>query len=413
MPTSTTYQQLAQAYAAGARALLAPAAPLAGERSITPVAKGPVARPSPVGDLRLDLADQAEQLAPLAADFTQAAAAQLADPDPQARLQASTGLLAKALADLEISARLLQAAEDEEDQPPVGDLRLARPKVVAAERSVSTFEAPGDYLDLLSGAPAAAPVAKALERGPSTALRTSATVPADVETARTQLATAVEDTLDLVRDKVAKTGQSALGGLLGLGAGELAQAAGLVGMNVAQALGQAEKVTRLYELFRQFALSAYDSLVALIGPALAQGAAKQVVSWVGDLAKGEQFGKLLDRLYETGKTNQALGELVAGSQADLLVFAAAIQGLDNLDTAYRQQAGLIEKLLKGLKLLAIVPAAALPQGQLLLAAAYIALGGYVVLAGADYVDAQKLKLLNRTPGVRQIVESKLAAATER
>jgi len=263
-----------------------------------------------------------------------------------------------------------------------------------------TFETPGEYLDLLVGAPAAAAVAKALERG--------AAVPADLPAARTQLTRAVEDTLDLVRDKVANSGQSALAGLLGLGVGELAQAAGLVGMSIAQALGQAEKVTRLYELCRQFALSAYESLVALIGPALAQGAAKQVMSWVDDLAKGEQFGQLLDRLYETGKTNQALRELVAATQADLLAFVAAIQGLDNLGAAYRQQAGLIEKLLKGLRLLSAVPATALPQGRLLLAAAYIVLAGYVVLAGADYVDAQKIKWLNRTPGVRQIVESRLA-----
>jgi len=115
MPTSTTYQQLAQAYAAGARALLTPAIAAAGERGgIAPVAKGPAA----------PLADQAEQLAPLAAEFTWVAAAQLDDPDPQARLQATTCLLVKALAELEISARLLQAAEEEE--------QVARPKGAVA-----------------------------------------------------------------------------------------------------------------------------------------------------------------------------------------------------------------------------------------------------------------------------------------
>ncbi len=45
-----------------------------------------------------------------------------------------------------------------------------------------------------------------------------------------------------------------------------------------------------------------------------------------------------------------------------------------------------------------------------MAAAYIILGGYVILAGADVVDAQRLRLLDRTPGVRRIAEMQLAAA---
>ena len=89
---------------------------------------------------------------------------------------------------------------------------------------------------------------------------------------------------------------------------------------------------------------------------------------------------------------------------------AAIESVDGLDAAYRQQIELAQKLLRGVKFLGNVAAAALPQGRLLLAASYIVLGAYVVLAGADYVDAQRLKLLNRVPGVRQVVETNLAAA---
>jgi hypothetical protein len=40
----------------------------------------------------------------------------------------------------------------------------------------------------------------------------------------------------------------------------------------------------------------------------------------------------------------------------------------------------------------------------LMAAAYSAILGYAVLVGADYVDAERVKLLNRVPGVRQVVE---------
>ena len=39
---------------------------------------------------------------------------------------------------------------------------------------------------------------------------------------------------------------------------------------------------------------------------------------------------------------------------------------------------------------------------------YIAITGYAVLAGADYVDAERVKLLNRVPSVHQVVEGSLS-----
>ncbi len=116
------------------------------------------------------------------------------------------------------------------------------------------------------------------------------------------------------------------------------------------------------------------------------------------------------KLYETKQTAQHLNRVAADSQAGLERFVAAIQGVDGLNDKYQQQIGLIEKLLRGLRLLGGVPAAALPQGRLLLAAAFIVLAGYVILAGADFVDARRLRLLNRVPGVRQVVETNLASA---
>jgi hypothetical protein len=55
-----------------------------------------------------------------------------------------------------------------------------------------------------------------------------------------------------------------------------------------------------------------------------------------------------------------------------------------------------------------ISAAALPASKLVMAAAYLVLGIYIVLAGGDYVDAPHLQFLNRVPGVRQVVEVRLA-----
>lgn len=381
MNPNDAYMPTARAYADGVRVLFAPSGIPTGERG----GRGPK---SPK-----DLAEQADRLSPLSAELTRAAEAQLSDEDPMVRAQASTRLLAKAMTDLEISSFLLQAAVDEEEEVPwVGG--------EGSERSVSGLGATEERLRLLLGEIESD--LGGVERGEM--------APKDIKTAQGILLTSIEDTLSLISERAGKTGQAALGGLLGLGVTQVAKAAGVVGMNIAQALGQAEKVTRLYNLFRDFAIKAYDSLVALLGKLLAQKAAKQVVEWVEELKEGKIFSELLERLYGTKKTNHYLKQLVSDSQVDLVKFVIAIQRIDGLDTAYYRQIDLSDKLLKGLKFLALVPVAALPQCKLLMAALYIILGTYVVLAGADYVDSQKLMLLDRVPGVRRVVEINLVSA---
>ena len=117
-----------------------------------------------------------------------------------------------------------------------------------------------------------------------------------------------------------------------------------------QALGVADKVTRLYALVRDYALSAYNALVALLGPAVAQTAAQQVLAWVNDVAAGEQFRKLLTQLYGTKQTAEHLDTVVTGSQADLNKFVIAIQDVDGLNTGFQQQLDLVDKLLRGFRL---------------------------------------------------------------
>ena len=339
----------------------------------------------------MDLVAQAESLAPLSADLTQAAAVRLADDDPAVRAQASTSLLAKALTDLEVSLYLLQAAEDEEDG-------IAWQAGAGPERGGAGLGGIEERLRLLLGEVEGGPAA--VERGGEG--------PRDVATARVELSNSVTDALDLISQRASQTGQAALGGLLTLGLAEVAQAAGIVGLDVAKALGVAEKVSRLYSLFRDFAVKAYDALVALLGEQLAGTAAERVMGWLEQFSEGEQFRNLLEKLYETQRTGLDLGRLVAQSPAGLEKFAAAIERVDGLEAAYGRQIDLAEHLLRGLKMLAFVPGAALPQARLLTAAAYIVLGAYVVWAGADYVDARHVERLNRVPGVRRVVEGQLA-----
>ena len=377
--TTQSYRQAASAYADGARAFFAPGPKAAAERA----GAGPV----PVSEL----AGRAERLAPLSAELTGAASAELAAEDPAVRLQASICLLAKALTDLEVSNALFRAAEEGEAGPQ-GGRRLEE-----AERGAAVTR-PADLdntLQLLLGEEP-----ERAERGSD--------LPTTVEAARTQLAGNAKTTLMLIRDRAATTGWETLGGVAGIGVGKLAQAAGLVGMDIAEALGQAANLTRLYGLVRDFLGQAIASIKSLLGPVAAQAAGDEVVGWIKGAATGKKFALLVEKLYQTEPTAAALAKLAKDSPADLQKLVVAIQGVDALEAAYRKQIGLVGKILKVCKYVKLVPAVALPQGQLVLAAVYILVGGYVVLAGGDYVDAQRLKLIDRVPGVRRVLEASLA-----
>ncbi|MCX7671715.1 MAG: hypothetical protein N2439_16805, partial [Anaerolineae bacterium] len=175
----------------------------------------------------------------------------------------------------------------------------------------------------------------------------------------------------------------------------------------AQALGAAEQVTRVYALAREYALNAYNAITAVFGPALVHSAAQQALAWLNDVAAGQQFEQLLARFYETEQTRARLTSFIAESQAELARFVIALQAVDTLRTTFQQQIGLVDRLLQGFRLFSGAAAVAIPQITVLMAAAYLVLIGYAVLAGADYVDAERIKFLNRVPGVRQVVEKSL------
>jgi len=382
MSPTKTFREAAEAYTDGLQVLFATSGVQTGERG----GKGPISYD--------DLADQAEALVPATDQLTRAAEAQLTDENPMASIQAATSLMAKAMTDLQISAYLLRAAIDEEDEIEFSNEDAGR------ERSRSGLDPTDDLLKLVLGEPKS--VAPGIERGTE--------VPLNIPAAREALSNSVDDTIDLISSRAGRIGQSALGGLVGLGGAELIQAAGIVGMDIAEALGEAEKVTKLYELFRSYVTSAVESLIALVGRPMLETAVDQGLEWVNDLKEGKHFGQILQNLYGTDKTIEVLQKEITTSQAELEQLIAAIQDVDRLDSAYYQQIKLAEKLLKGLRYLGGIAATALPSGVLLMAGSYLLLGAYVIATGGDYVDASHIEFLNRVPGVRQIVETRLTIA---
>jgi hypothetical protein len=381
MNSKDSYLGVAKSYADGVQELFAPSGPPTKERGVV---RGPSSYE--------DLARKAENLSAVSEDLTKVIVTQLADTDPVVRMESSTRMLAKALTDLEISAQLLEAAEDEKNKARFDNNR-------GTDRGTRGFGASKEYLKILLGEDKV--VRKGARRGGE---------PLNIDQARTRLSISVEDSLTLISERAQKTAQSAIGGLVGLGAGDIAQAAGALGMNIAGILGQAEKVSHLYDLFRSFISKVYDALAALVGESLMQRAGQKVIEWVNELKEGRYFAEILEALYQTKLTREELKKIVDDSQATLDKFTSAIQAVDVLKDGYGNQLKLAEKLLTGLRYIGCLSDTVLPQGKLMFAVAYMTLGGYVVLAGADYVDSPHIKWLDRVAGVRRIVEGDLKTA---
>ncbi len=343
-----------------------------------------------------ELATQAEKICPISAELTRAAAALLTSEDVRIRVQASERLLAKSIADLQVCAHLFQAWENEKVAEVVVGVETAD-----VERGSVGVGFVQDCLNILTG-----------KSDASAGAERSVSAPANVALARAELSARIDDVLGLVRDRAGESAQAAVNGVLSLGVVDLAETLGLLGMDVAKVLGQGEHVARLYGLFREFAIRSYESLLALLGPQLARAAVSEAIQWVGDIRKGRIFRDLLEVLYQTEKTSRELSPLVNETRADLQKFQSALDGLDDLTQEYGRQIEIADKLIKCLRFLRGIPAATLPNGQLVLAAAYMLVGAYVTTARADYVDAPHFRFLNRTYGVRKIVQVSLGPAAK-
>lgn len=372
---------IARSYVAGVKLLMTPSArPASSERGAAVVAS------------ETELVERAELLGKHSDDFTEVAATAFASAGVAARTDASTTLLAKALADLEVASFLGQNA----DAAEMGAVATG-----ANERAGSAGNN-GDLdfaLGILAGASS---VSGNAERG--------ADAPPDVDTAVKQLTQTVSDTLASVLERSARIANKAFTsiGALGLGA-LLKDVGGLIG-DVAKQFAQNETVSRLYALARAFFQRAYNSLVALIGADVIKGLGKFVEKWFAGTGTDKKFSSVLEEAYETKMTSKEVAAAIAQRRGELGVLVTTIGSVAALGTAFDKQVQLADKMMSGLKYLnAAGLLSKLPHATMAFAAAYALIGTYIVLIGSDYVDSKQLHLLDRVVGVRRVVESKLPA----
>ena len=392
MTTPNGYDEIARAYVTGVLELTAPVAlpPDVAAGEIERGAGGATRPATPD-----ELVEKAERLSQLSTQLHEAAEAKLSSEDEVVKAQGATQLMAKALSDLEVGFFMLEASQNE----PAGE-RAGSPGLV--ERGAAGASAPAsasaEHLQILLGQ---------FEAGPGEQERGSAAGEMSDEEARSAVFEAVELTLFQISDRASNAGQKTFSGLTMVGFSQIGQAAGFIGTNIAEHLGVADKLLNVFDYFRGFVSKAYNAIISLLGPKLAETVGGEVVKWWEEWKEKKLFKSLIEKLYRTKETKEYLKKRLEGSQAAAAKLAAASRRVQELNQEYEQQVRLAEKLLDGLKYLGGFATSLLPSGPLIMGATYVALCGYIVLVGADYVDTQHLEKLSRLPGVRDVVEAEL------
>lgn len=374
--TTNDYQVAAAAYAEELRSLFAPEP--GQSRSAEPQAAS------------IDtLAERADRLAERSTELLDQTSSFLSDDDPDVRLGAEQSLLAQAVASLRVVEGLMaaDAAEATTGTRSVG----SQSEPVGFDDLLALLEAP---LAAVGGDVSAAP---ALTRGRAP------------QASRDDLIAAADDVIDQVLAGVGSFSKDALAGLLGLDTALLKQAARLISGDLAELIEKlGQQASLLVSKAVKFLLQAYDSLLAALGQDAASALRQQAAAWIEQMQQGDSVGQFIGAALQADAVQARVAEFVTASQASQEVLGQTQANVQALPGSFQARTKLGSQLLAGIALLKRIPAARLPMVELATAAVYIALLGFVVYTGSDYVDAPRLERIGRVPGVLHVVQTGLA-----
>lgn len=167
----------------------------------------------------------------------------------------------------------------------------------------------------------------------------------------------------------------------------------------------------------EFIVDVLRDLRAAIGPEVEKAGREKAAKWFEDLKKDRGvLAGLLDRLYETERIGNDTLRVVqaAPDYVEAIQFTNAAQELDRLQDKYRKITTVLGWSLAGLGLLQgkMLASLAAPWGPLALGAAYLAVFGYIVYNGGDYLDwyrTDDAEWLDRVDGLRAVVRQEIRA----
>ena len=373
--TQNDYRTAAASYAAGMRTLFAPSQE--STRSAIRVAS------------QDELSDRADTLVAQSATLIEQTTTYLQADDMATRLGAEQSLLAQAAASLRAADGLLALADE-------GDSEATRS--AGAPRQPTGFD---DLLAMIDGS--LDEIGAQVEPQPEMTRGGASTTPGEL----------IETTSETMEQVVATVGtftRGTVASLVGLDPALLKQAAGMLGSELAAAVTKlGENVSRLVSKAVAFIVQAYDSLLAALGQDAASALRQQAAQWVEDLQQGEALTELAGALYQTDDTKARVARLVEDSGAPGPVLGKTQADVEALSPGFESRIKLAGQIRAGLGLLKFIPAAKGPL-ELATGVLYLALLGYVIVAGADYVDAPRLARIGRVPGVLETVQAGLVPA---
>lgn len=407
---SQTYQDATRAYAAQLRNLFTPSEETTTEET----------RRSATGVSAEVLAERAEALVETSQTVGEMTTDYLAAATMTQREAAEMKLLAQAIAELEASQALLDAAEAESKRKGTEQTATRRAGVAVStqtslEEQASILEAPLDAgIELL--------LTEATRRAASE-------LPTDPDAAKAMLQKTVEMSLKSICRDTSKVGAQSVNNLLLTDAAVLRQGIAFVSQDAAELLDQMMAglgglILRLVQAAIRLLAQAYKWVRSLLGQDLEQEARQQVGDWLGDLKQESQnpdeglFRKLINKIYGADAVQTEIQGWVQATQADLNQLTQAIEGVDTLPKRYQVKAKQVERLLTAMAFVRRVPVLKTPQGQVIVAAVTLGVLSYVLYIGHDHIRDGRIVLNerfsfnipDRIVGVRETVQRSLGIA---
>lgn len=380
------YQSLAKAYIRGARALL-----LAdGDKKSRPSA---IAKPAALKKTKPaakpgGLKTRARKLTPISEKLTRVTARKLISKKTSTRLQGEAQLLAKAATDLQIGAHLLNVASRR--------AKAAAPsQTLASEKPILLPASAETNFKIIYG----------LSARKARGLDAEEIVLTDRAAAVSELQRRLTDALTEMSARCVNVAWLSVDGVQAIGVSQLLQASQTTVVDVASLFGAGEQMTGLIKTATDFVAQAYQAMRAVMGYRALDMAMEKMAAWLRQIERHprETIGQLIERLLETTRTKKDLLAVIAKSEAPMQKLGTGIKNVARLDAEHKVRMDLAWKLERGLRVVSIFSIAALPQAQVALAFGYLLIGAYAVFTTADYVDAPKLKRINRIAGIRAVV----------
>jgi hypothetical protein len=375
-----SYQQAWQDYQAAVSALYeAPGG--AAERGARGVATG------------ADADGRVQAVIDRSAVLTEATARGLESADREQRELAELQLIAAAAYDLAVANDLAYLAEDGPTD--------------RAERSAGLAIFSDDTLLTILTTPQEAGM-RALMEAELAASRSP--LPRSLPAAKEALREAIEGALQDISADAARTGQTALGGLVTMQLSTVKEAASVVLRELMARLS--DGVSVLLRKAAQLVAQAIDKLLRVLGKEAQDEWRQKVAGWIEDLQSGGLFSTLLGKLYETERIERELVALVDAvpDTVDPALLHEAQRRVDELALRFGKQRKTVEWVLRALGVAQNWMLGVQPWGPLAYVSAHSAVIGYVVYTGGDYVDWYRGGgRLDAVDGVRTAVLRELAS----